>query len=78
MTQEDKETLKWLLIEAKAIVDTDNQNPYAGIFLNNLCEVVDEFIEVTRGKLNTNKGGVSLGQNNYEVNRNPNIQYPNV
>ena len=46
MTQKDKETLKWLLVETKAVVDTDSTNPYVGIFLNNLCDVVDEFIAV--------------------------------
>lgn len=46
MTQEEKESLKWLLVEAKAIVDTENPNPFAGIFLNNLCDVIDEFIRV--------------------------------
>ena len=46
MTPKEKESLKWLLVEAKAITDTDDQNPFAGIFLNNLCDVVDEFIHV--------------------------------
>ena len=46
MTSKDKESLKWLLVEAKAIVDIDSPNPYVGIFLNNLCDVVDEFIEI--------------------------------
>lgn len=45
MTQKDKESLKWLLVEAKAIVDTDSPNPYAGIFLNNLCDVIEEFVD---------------------------------
>lgn len=50
MTQSDKDTLKWLLVDAKAIVNIDDSNPYTGIFLNNLCEVVDEFIEIWKDR----------------------------
>lgn len=46
MTPENKETLKNLLIDVKAIVDMDDPNPYTGIFLNNLCAVIDEFDEI--------------------------------
>lgn len=54
MTPENKETLKNLLIDAKAIVDMDDSNPYTGIFLNNLCAVIDEFEEIMRKRKDIN------------------------
>ena len=65
MTQEEKESLKWLLVEAKAIVDTEDPNPFAGIFLNNLCDVLDEFIRVRTELTVENQETLKHSETNY-------------
>lgn len=43
MTQEKKERLKDLLYQAKFITDKENENPFVGIYLTDLIDLLEDY-----------------------------------
>lgn len=43
MTNEEKEKLKDLLYQAKFITDKENEDPFVGIYLTDLIDLLDDY-----------------------------------
>ena len=43
MTQEEKETLKDLLYQSKFITNKDDEDPFVGMYLVDLIDLLDEY-----------------------------------
>ncbi len=43
MTQAEKERLKDLLYQAKFITDKENEDPFVGIYLTDLIDLLDDY-----------------------------------
>lgn len=43
MTNEVKEKLKDLLYQSKCIVDKENEDPFVGIYLTDLVDLLDDY-----------------------------------
>lgn len=43
MTNEEKEKLKDLLYQSKCIVDKEYKDPYVGIYLTDLIDLLDDY-----------------------------------
>ena len=43
MTAEEKERLKDLLYQAKFITDKENEDPFVGIYLTDLIDLLDDY-----------------------------------
>lgn len=43
MTQKEKERLKDLLYQAKFITDKENEDPFVGIYLTDLIDLLDDY-----------------------------------
>ena len=43
MTQEEKEILKDLLYQSKFVTNKDNEDPFVGIYLTDLIDLLDDY-----------------------------------